>query len=108
MYTAFLLDPSTANQDALEDTDDNTVGCEYVTYVAGTQDFKMYDNIFDSFHYDIGHGKATHEGSRASEPVRDGYSGSPQNHGPVGDWERDTGASTSAWERPGQRGGYGY
>jgi len=77
--------------------------CDFVTYTPDDQDLSMYDGIFDSFHYDIGHGKATHEGSRSDSYVRDGYSGSPSRGGPVGDWERDTGASTSAWEKPGRR-----
>jgi hypothetical protein len=94
----------------------DAITCDYETdpvnptcsYGPQTQDFSMYDGIFDTFHYDIGHGKATHEGSVDSNPVRDGFSGRPFRSGPVGDWERDTGAAVSAWERPGQGRGYGY
>lgn len=74
-------------------------------YVAGTTDFSMYDGLFDDFHYDIGHGKGTGEGTVDLGPVRDGYSNraDPRATGPVGDYETDQGAQAWAWETPGSR-----
>lgn len=49
----------------------------------------MYDGLFDDFHYDIGHGKGTGEGT--------------VDLGPVRDYETDQGAQAWAWETPGSR-----
>lgn len=70
------------------------------------RDFDMYIGLFDGFHYDIGHGKGTGEtGPLPNGNVVDGYRNrdDPRQSGPVGDWERDTGASTWAWETNGSR-----
>ena len=74
-------------------------------YTAATTDFSMYDGLFDDFHYDIGHGKGTGEGTVDLGGVRDGFSSraDPRARGPVGDYETDQGAQTWAWEQPGSR-----
>ena len=61
-------------------------------------EFRMYEGMFDDFHYDIGHGKGTGEGSVDAARVRDGRSGSAPTTGPVGDYEVDVGATTRSWE----------
>lgn len=60
--------------------------------------FREYEGLFDDFHYDIGHGKGSGEGNVDAAPVRDGRRDNAPQRGPVGDWERDTGASTRSWE----------
>lgn len=89
----------------------NTAGAPASSYDAGdTLEFRHYEGMFDDFHYDIGHGKGTGEGKLDSAPVRDGYSGSKPEWGPVGDYEVDVGASTRSWEgnlySQGGKGGY--
>ena len=74
-------------------------------YTPATTDFSVYDGLFDDFHYDIGHGKGTGEGTVDLGPVRDGFSSraDPRARGPVGDFETDQGAQAWAWETPGSR-----
>jgi len=73
-----------------------------------TLEFRHYEGMFDDFHYDIGHGKGTGEGKLDSAPVKDGYSGSKPEWGPVGDYEVDVGADTRSWEgNLYSQGGYG-
>lgn len=76
------------------------------TYTPDSTDFSLYDDLFNDFHYDIGHGKGTGEGRIDTAPVVDGFSSraDPRQTGPVGDYERDIGAQTRAWETPGSRG----
>jgi len=61
-------------------------------------EFRMYEGMFDDFHYDIGHGKGTGEGTVDAARVSDGYSGRAPRNGPVGDYETDHGAKTRTWE----------
>lgn len=80
------------------------------TITAGRVDFSQYDGLFDNFHYDVGHGKGTGEtGPLPDGPARDGYRNrDAPRHGPVGDFERDTGANTWAFEMNGSKFGGGY
>lgn len=84
---------------------DLTAGTGAATYTAGDADFSCYDGLFDDFHYDIGHGKGTGEGTVDLGPVNDGYNNraDPRARGPVGDYETDVGAQAWAWEQPGSR-----
>jgi len=61
-------------------------------------EFREYEGMFDDFHYDIGHGKGTGEGTVDAARVKDGYSGRAPRTGPVGDYETDIGARTRTWE----------
>lgn len=72
---------------------------------ATTFDYNIYEDIFSDFHYDIGHGKGTGEGKIDTAPIVDGFNNrsDPRQTGPVGDYERDIGAQTRAWETPGSR-----
>lgn len=36
-------------------------------------EWRIYEGLFDDFHYDIGHGKGVGEGTVDSGPVRDGF-----------------------------------
>lgn len=89
---------------------DKTNGLITTSYTANANDFinRQYEGLFDDFHYDIGHGKGTGEGSVNSEPVQDGYSGRPNKPGPVGDFERDTGAAVRTYDQAPnfRKGGY--
>jgi len=70
------------------------------------RDFDSYLGLFDDFHYDIGHGKGTGETAPLpTGPAVDGYRNrnDPRQTGPVGDWERDNGAKTWAYEMNGSR-----
>jgi hypothetical protein len=71
---------------------------------SGVYDWRIYDNIFDDFHYDIGHGKGLGEGSISLGPVVDGYGHGHHPHGPHGDHQIQYGSPTVAWESPGHRG----
>lgn len=61
-------------------------------------EFREYQGMFDDFHYDIGHGKGSGEGTTDSDPVVDGRNGRAPSRGPVGDYEVDVGATTRTWE----------
>ena len=69
-------------------------------FVGDASTWDMYEGLFDDFHYDIGHGKGTGEGSIDNGPVRDGFSGQRPARGPVGDVETDIGARTRTFEAP--------
>jgi hypothetical protein len=73
--------------------------------VEAARDFSIYETLFDDFHYDIGHGKGTGEGTIDHGPVVDGYTNrsDPRDFGPVGDFETDVGAQVWAYEMPGSR-----
>jgi len=80
-------------------------GAQTVAADVDVRDFTMYESIFDDFHYDIGHGKGTGEGTIDNGPVVDGYANrrDPRPTGPVGDYETDVGAQAWAYEMPGSR-----
>ena len=90
--------------DWLKELDVNTAA-RTVTPTASSRDFTLYESIFDDFHYDIGHGKGTHEGDIDHGPVVDGYTNRSDRRptGPVGDYETDVGAQAWAYETPGSR-----
>lgn len=62
------------------DDADANYGDVTVAYNNAHQAFvnRQYEGLFNDFHYDIGHGKGTGEGSVNGDPVKDGYSGAPR------------------------------
>lgn len=53
--------------------------------VAVNEQFEDYDNIFNDFHYDIGHGKGTGVGAVNGDAVMDGFGAGYGGQGPRGD-----------------------
>lgn len=80
-------------------TIDTTTGYEGMT---PSERFGMYDDIFANFHYDIGHGKGTGEGSRDMGEINDGYNAGYSNGRVQGDRQTQYGQKTGVWELPGQ------
>lgn len=62
--------------------------------------WRQYDGLYDDFHYDIGHGKGTGEGSIDSAPVNDGYNAGLAAKPILGDRETSYGAATRTYELP--------
>lgn len=63
--------------------------------------YGMYDDLFSNFHYDIGHGKGTGEGSLDMAPVNDGYNKGKSSGKVQGDRQTQYGQKTGVWELPG-------
>lgn len=70
-----------------------------------SQTWRMYEGMFDDFHYDIGHGKATGEGSVDTAPVNTGFRNGNLQASASGDRQVSVGSPVRTTEMPRYRGG---
>jgi len=67
--------------------------------------WRIYEGMFDDFHYDIGHGKGLGEGSVDAEPVQTGFRSGSVQASASGDRQVSVGAPVRTTEMPRYRGG---
>ena len=90
--------------DFLKNVECNLAAAGAPTYntadAAAEGQWKVYEGLFDDFHYDIGHGKGQGTGSVDMAPVTDGFGQGSSGFGFSGDSQTTVGAPTRTFETP--------
>jgi hypothetical protein len=76
-------------------------------FTADSNEWRVYEGMFDDFHYDIGHGKGLGEGRVDSAQLTTGFRSGNLQATAAGDRQTSVGSATRTFEQPrNRRGGF--
>lgn len=96
-YVLFALRVDFINHVQCEEKD--TTKIKYDTTDSDIE-WRIYEGLFDDFHYDIGHGKGLGEGTIDQGPIVDGFGNGMMGPGFFGDSQTSFGAPVRTEEKP--------